>query len=122
MDPQTTEAAPPARPEGSVRDHLANERTMLAWQRTALALVGLGFVVDRFAFEGRSDSALGPILGIVLVVSGAVTALVGAWRFTRTEHQIDHGTFQSSIHTYVALAVAIIVGAVAVGLYLVTAS
>jgi putative membrane protein len=120
MDPQTTQAPPP-RPEGSVRDHLANERTMLAWQRTALALVGLGFVVDRFAFDGMTDSALGTTLGVVLIISGGATALVGAWRFTRTEHEIDHGTFESSIVTYVALAVAIIIGAIAVGIYLLTA-
>ncbi len=120
MDP-TPQGEPPPRPEGSVRDHLANERTMLAWQRTALALIGLGFVIDRFAFEGRSDSALGPILGVLLVISGAGTALLGAWQFARTEREIDHGTFQSSVVTYVALAVAVIVGAVAIGLYLVTA-
>jgi putative membrane protein len=94
---------------------------MLAWQRTALALVGLGFVVDRFAFEGNGAS-LGPVLGVVLIAGGALAALVGAWRFVRTEHEIDHGTFESSIVTYVALALAIIVGAVAVAIYLIIAS
>ncbi len=95
---------------------------MLAWQRTALALVGLGFVVDRFAFDGRGESPLGPIVGVLLIVSGALAALVGAWHFVRTEHDIDHGTFESPIVTYVALAVAIILGAVAVAIYLVIAS
>ncbi|MDA4131100.1 MAG: DUF202 domain-containing protein [Thaumarchaeota archaeon] len=30
---------------GNVRDHLANERTYLAWLRTGIATIGLGFVV-----------------------------------------------------------------------------
>src|SRR3954469_9723998 len=36
-----------ARPAASARDHLANERTFLAWVRTELALIGLGFVLAR---------------------------------------------------------------------------
>lgn len=32
----------------SFTDHAANERTYLAWIRTAVALMGLGFVVERF--------------------------------------------------------------------------
>ncbi len=95
---------------------------MLAWQRTALALVGLGFVVDRFAIDRQGEAPLGPIVGVMLIVSGALAALVGAWRFTRTEHEIDQGTFESAVFTYVGLAVAIIVGAVAVAIYLVISS
>jgi uncharacterized membrane protein YidH (DUF202 family) len=33
----------------TVRDHLANERTLLAWSRTSIAIIGLGFVVARVA-------------------------------------------------------------------------
>ena len=29
-------------------DHAANERTFLAWVRTAIAVLGFGFVVERF--------------------------------------------------------------------------
>ena len=40
---------PPGTPESTrTREHLANERTLLAWVRTAVALMGLGFVVARF--------------------------------------------------------------------------
>src|SRR5258708_23216796 len=37
-----------AKPGTDLRDYLAEERTFLAWIRTALALTGLGFVVARF--------------------------------------------------------------------------
>ncbi len=103
-----------------MRDHLANERTMLAWQRTALALIGLGFVVDRFAFQGRGDAALGTVMGILLIAGGAITAVTGAWRYTQVEHQIDQGTFGSMVGAHVILAGAITVGAFVIGLYLLT--
>jgi putative membrane protein len=120
MDPQEPQPASARPPEGSVRDHLANERTMLAWQRTALALIGLGFVVDRFAFEGRGDAALGTVMGILLIAGGAITAVTGAWRYTQVEHQIDQGTFGSTVGAHVILAGAITVGAFVIGLYLLT--
>ena len=41
------------------REHLANERTLLAWIRTAIALMGLGFVVARFGLFLREISAIG---------------------------------------------------------------
>ena len=34
--------------KASISDYLAAERTMLAWIRTGLALMGFGFVVARF--------------------------------------------------------------------------
>src|SRR6204780_1272039 len=36
------------KPKASLSDYLAAERTMLAWIRTGLALMGFGFVVARF--------------------------------------------------------------------------
>jgi putative membrane protein len=104
----------------SVRDHLANERTLLAWQRTALALIGLGFVVDRFAFEGRPDDATGTFLGLALIVGGGLTAVVGAWRFVRTEHEIDTQSYRPALTAHLVLAAAITLGAIATGLYLLT--
>ena len=34
--------------DSRARDHMANSRTLLAWIRTGIALIGLGFVVARF--------------------------------------------------------------------------
>ncbi len=51
----------------------ANERTLLAWVRTALGLLGLGFVVARFGVDG--DAARGAGATLVLGAGIAVAAL-----------------------------------------------
>lgn len=76
----------PDRPDRS-RDHLANERTLLAWIRTGVTLIGLGFVVARFSYLLRTlaaeahnpapaQSSGGTALGIAMVAAGAATILL----------------------------------------------
>jgi putative membrane protein len=68
----------------------AAERTLLAWQRNAIALMGFGFVVERFGLflqmsthEPLSGSqrlfSLG--LGVLLLGLGAIVALASARHF-----------------------------------------
>jgi len=103
----------------AVRDHLANERTLLAWQRTALALVGLGFVVDRFAFEGSTDKALlGTLVGLGMIVGGGLAAVVGVYRFAKVEREIDTDSYRPSVGVHLVFAGAIVVAAVAMVLYM----
>ena len=55
----TDEDGKPGKENTRAREHLANERTLLAWIRTAIALMGLGFVVARFGLFLREISAIG---------------------------------------------------------------
>jgi putative membrane protein len=103
--------------EAAVRDHLANERTLLAWQRTALAIVGIGFLVDRFALGPSGPTLVGSILGTVLILLGAGVSLVGAYRFVRTEREIDTQTYRPGLAAHLALTGAVVVGAVALALF-----
>jgi putative membrane protein len=70
----------------SLNDELANDRTYLAWLRTGIALFGLGFVVAKIAYlinadpEGLSDRDLYTIVGVLIVLSGAVVVLMGFWQ------------------------------------------
>ena len=69
-------------------DHLANERTFLAWIRTSIGIMAFGFVVVKFSlFVKQISMILGKeniihskgysgILGIVLVAVGTVTAVL----------------------------------------------
>jgi putative membrane protein len=63
-------------------DELANDRTFLAWLRTAIASMGLGVVVAKVAFivnQGKPvhDQVLYAGIGISFVVCGAALVLVG---------------------------------------------
>ena len=94
-----TENANPNR----ARDHLANERTFLAWVRTGVSIVVFGFAIGRFSLAMRQLTALqghevrrrgfrcgwarSIVAGVALVVAGLV-------RYRKTRTQIDAGTFE----------------------------
>jgi len=68
----------------------AAERTLLAWQRTAVALMGFGFVVERFGLFLRmiTSEPLNPAnrsvslwLGVAFLLLGALVAVVSALQF-----------------------------------------
>ncbi len=116
-DPQLTADRRDA-PDAAVRDHLANERTLLAWQRTALGVVAIGFLVDRFALEGSGTTFTASVLGICMVLLGATVSIVGAYRFVRTEREIDTHTYRPAMLAHLVLTASIVVGAVALVLFL----
>src|SRR5947199_1695167 len=92
MNENNTLIPQPPRPDSKVRDHLANERTFLAWMRTALGLIGLGFVLARMGLflrqlaisastgaEGLPLSRLahGMHAGHEFLVTGVVFLMIG---------------------------------------------
>jgi putative membrane protein len=105
-------------PEAAVRDHLANERTLLAWQRTALGVIAIGFLVDRFALEDGGSAVSGSVLGIALILLGAAVSVVGAYRFMRTEREIDTHTYRPALLAHLVLTSCVVVGAGALILFL----
>ena len=83
-------------------DHAANERTFLAWVRTAIAIMAFGFLVEKFdlflqfaraSLALRVTSPLKPGLGeaagIGLMVFGLAIVAVAAVRFLQTAKEID---------------------------------
>lgn len=72
------------------RVYLAAERTYLAWVRTALGLMGFGFIIARFGLLIRSLEAvepavthrshISPYLGFGIVCVGVVICLIAAAR------------------------------------------
>jgi putative membrane protein len=90
----------------SYSDHAANERTFLAWVRTGIAVIALGFVVEKFnlfiatlagvkvsdaAVLSRLQSLSGPLGyydGIALIVFGIALVVLAAVRFLRLERMI----------------------------------
>jgi len=87
---------------GDLRDYLAAERTLLAWIRTGLALMGFGFVVARFGVflrellatqHGSPQASFGLSLwfGTALIVAGIVVNLSSAWRHARLVRELSSG-------------------------------
>lgn len=106
----------------SVRDHLANERTLLAWIRTALTIVGLGFIVGRLLVE--EETPADPILtvtSVALVILGGIASLLAARRFLRTQQEIDTGSFRPNVQLDLVLAGGVAAAAVLVAVYLLVA-
>lgn len=105
------------------REHLANERTLLAWTRTALALTGLGFVVSRFGIflheAQASAGTVGPtVLGVLLVGAGLVAGVASVVRFFRTRTQIEAGDYQSEVWAELLLVGMTVALGVALAVYL----
>ncbi|MFF4105212.1 YidH family protein [Streptomyces sp. NPDC001903] len=70
------------RDEGETPDYrfsLANERTFLAWIRTALALVGGGFAVDQFLPDLRWGVRIGMSLALLAVGAACALRAVNHW-------------------------------------------
>lgn len=75
------------------RDHLANERTFLAWMRTALAVIGLGVLLGKLV---DSDGVAAEIAGLALVGFGALMLAYSVARFESITAQLNAGQFTSA--------------------------
>jgi uncharacterized membrane protein YidH (DUF202 family) len=116
---------------GIRRDHLANERTFLAWIRTSIGIMAFGFVVEKFAlfvkklsyFLGKPDileaapTSVGysSIFGIVLVASGALMGILAFVRYKKVEREIDKEIYKPSV----ILDILVAMGILAIGIFLV---
>lgn len=89
------------------REHQANERTFLAWVRTAIALIGFGLAIARFGlFLRQLQTSLTqqsvqshPVfnsenLGISLIVVGVMAIALAAWQYNRVFRQIEQGNYR----------------------------
>ena len=86
------------------RDHLANERTFLAWVRTGAAIVVFGFAIGRFSIAMRQLTALSGHavrtvgfsvwMGASSIIAGVVLVLAGLVRYRKTKVQLDTGRFE----------------------------
>lgn len=106
------------------RDHAANERTFLAWVRTGITVMVLGFMVEKFeiflaslqgvlaAKNPHVNPSHGPeLISLALVLLGVAVIVLGYVRFSRVQLQIEsrggvrfHGTRLAMVLTLTLLS------------------
>lgn len=77
--------------ESTARDHLANERTFLAWVRTALGLVGLGVLLERLGADG--DQTIAVAAGVGFISFGGLTLIYAVTRYLWVARNLKAGKF-----------------------------
>ena len=119
----STQTSPP---KASLSDYLAAERTLLAWIRTGLALMGFGFVVARFGLflqelrvtqnsAATQHSGLSLWFGTALIVLGVGVNAMAGWRYLRVVRELDRGQVTRHTATH-AVTVAMLVALVGLGM------
>lgn len=80
-----------------VRDHLANERTYLAWMRTAIALLGFGILIVRIRIlqpSPASSLGYGWLLGLLFSLVGLLMVLTSTQHYFGVRRDIDEDTYE----------------------------
>jgi putative membrane protein len=119
----SSDAAPQ---RASLSDYLAAERTLLAWIRTGLALMGFGFVVARFGLfleemrvaqnaAGTQHYGLSLWFGTALIVVGVGVNGMAGWRYFRMIRDLDRGKITRNTATH-AVTVALLVALIGLGM------
>jgi putative membrane protein len=100
----------------------AAERTLLAWQRSAIALMGFGFVVERFGLFlqlAAHESPTAPqrgfslALGVMLLLLGAAVALVSARQFRQVAKNLDPAVVPPGYWTHVGVGLNVVIAMIA---------
>ncbi|MFZ7942723.1 MULTISPECIES: YidH family protein [Bacillaceae] len=101
------------RQEDSVKyaqQHLANERTYLAWIRTAISIIGVGFLTTslHFTIKLSSNAAINTLaifLGIFACLVGFTTAIFSTIHYTRKRREIQNGFFTPSNYSIIFVSI-----------------
>lgn len=116
------------------KDHLANERTYLAWIRTSIGIMAFGFVVEKFAIFVKQIALLlgkenlgnislpsshiqgySSIFGVTLVSLGVLISLLAFVKYRRVEKQLVDNTYRPSMFLNLLLALIVLT----IGIFLV---
>jgi putative membrane protein len=111
-------------------DHAANERTFLAWVRTAIAVMAFGFVIERFdlfiqAISSQrevplksSGSIFANVAGLAFIAIGVAMIVISGFRFARTAKSIETENEVPSTGERFDLALAVLLGLLGASLFL----
>ncbi|HLO86084.1 MAG TPA: DUF202 domain-containing protein [Nostocaceae cyanobacterium] len=95
-----------------VRDHLANERTYLAWMRTAIALLGFGVVIIRLRLLQTPlvpHSGNGWKLGLLFSLVGLVTVFLSTTHYFAVRRDIEEDTYEPTDRWVIIFSLAVMI-------------
>jgi putative membrane protein len=109
-------------PQGHLSEHMANERTYLAYLRTSISLISFGITINRFslfliqsskvsehALE-RWDMASVERVGFGMVAFGLLLMLWAGLHYTHVSRGIDRGTYRPSQFITWAITIGVLLG------------
>jgi len=112
-------------------DHAANERTFLAWVRTAIAVMAFGFVIERFDLflqvmapqlaqkqVAPHSQSFANAAGLAFIAIGVVMIVIAGFRFRKTAKDIESEDAVPSPGERFDLALAALIGLLGVALFL----
>jgi putative membrane protein len=116
-------------------EYLANERTFLAWIRTSIAVISLGFVVAKFGvwlheLSTRLAPQMPPAhstgmslpIGVAMMALGGGLAVLAAWHYHLVNLAIERGEVRANRGLIVAVTIGVALLAVMMIVYLLVAA
>ena len=112
-------------------DHAANERTFLAWVRTAIAVMAFGFLIERFDLFLRfaapqmaqqqsapHGQSFANAAGLAFIAIGVAMIVLAGLRFVKTAKDIESESAVPSPGERLDIVLAVLLGLLGVALFL----
>jgi putative membrane protein len=105
-----------------IQQHLANERTYLAWIRTSIAIIGVGFIITNVHFTALSiemsvADSVAKMIGLFSVFLGLLTIILATISYFKKGKAINEQTFRFSNRLISFLSLSIILIVLVFGIY-----
>lgn len=107
--PEPSDSAPPAEPR--TREYLANERTYLAWMRSAISMIGFGVILTRLrAFQPPLVPSPGTTwqLGIIFTMVGIFTVFLSTQHYLVIRRAIADDSYIATDRWVILLSLSVI--------------
>jgi putative membrane protein len=105
-----------------IQQHLANERTYLAWIRTSVTIMGVGFLITNLHFSTLTikiymADILAKVIGLASIVVGVIALILTTISYFKKGNDINNQTFRFSKLMVVFLSFSLILVFLVFGLY-----